>query len=45
MRARVIMGWVEAPPEPEYEEEFVSEGLDNPEDYDLAAAEGEASDA
>jgi N utilization substance protein A len=45
MRARVIMGWVEAPPEPEYEEEFVSEGLDNPGDYDLAAAEGEASDA
>jgi transcription termination/antitermination protein NusA len=45
MRARVIMGWVEAPPEPEYEEEFVSEGLDNPEDYDVAVAEGEASDA
>ena len=45
MRARVIMGWVEAPPEPEYEEEFVSEGLDNPEDYDAAAAEGEASNA
>ncbi len=45
MRARVLMGWVEAPPEPEYEEEFVSEGLDNPEDYDLAVAEGEASDA
>ena len=45
MRARVVMGWVEAPPEPEYEEEFVSEGLDNPEDYDLAVAEGEASDA
>jgi len=45
MRARVIMGWVEAPPEPEYEEEFVSDGLDNPEDYDLAVAEGEASDA
>jgi N utilization substance protein A len=43
MRARVVMGWVEAPPEPEYEEEFVSEGLDSPEDYDLA--EGEASDA
>jgi len=45
MRARVIMGWVEAPPEPEYEEEYVSDGLDNPEDYDLAVAEGEASDA
>jgi N utilization substance protein A len=45
MRARVVMGWVEAPPEPEYEEEFVSEGLDSPEDYDLAVAEGEASDA
>ncbi len=49
MRARVIMGWVEAPPEPEYEPEYEpeaeSEGLDNPEDLDLATAEGEAQDA
>jgi|SRR5215217_7489584 len=51
MRARVIMGWVEAPPEPEYiEEEFVEgdeaeAGVENPEDYDLAVAEGEAEDA
>ena len=45
MRARVVMGWVEAPPEPEYEPEYESEGLDNPEDYDLAVAEGEARDA
>ena len=45
MRARVIMGWVEAPPEPEYEPEYESDGLENPEDYDLAAAEGEAQDA
>ena len=49
MRARVIMGWIEAPPEPEYEPEYEleaeSEGLDNPEDLDLATAEGEAQDA
>ncbi len=51
MRARIAMGWVEAPPEPEYvEEEFVEgdeaeAGLENPEDYDLAVAEGEAEDA
>ena len=49
MRARVVMGWVEAPPEPEYEPEYEpeaeSEGLDNPEDLDLATAEGEAQDA
>ncbi|HRD27343.1 MAG TPA: transcription termination factor NusA [Caulobacter sp.] len=45
MRARVAMGWIEAPPEPEYEPEYESEGLDNPEDFDLAAAEGEARDA
>ncbi|MCE3288436.1 MAG: transcription termination/antitermination protein NusA [Caulobacter sp.] len=25
MRARVVMGWVEAPPEPEYEEEYYEE--------------------
>jgi N utilization substance protein A len=51
MRARVVMGWVEAPPEPEYveEEEYEvegeAEGIENPEDYDLAVAEGEARDA
>ncbi|MCF8505318.1 MAG: transcription termination factor NusA [Caulobacter sp.] len=51
MRARVVMGWIEAPPEPEYEEpEYIEgdeaeAGLENPEDYDLAAAEGEARDA
>ncbi len=49
MRARVVMGWVEAPPEPEYVEEVfegeAEEGIDNPEDYDLAVAEGEARDA
>jgi len=56
MRARVVMGWVEAPPEPEYVEEDVFEGeeplgdeaeagIDNPEDYNLAVAEGEAEDA
>ncbi len=46
MRARVLMGWIEAPPEPEYEEaNYESEGLDNPEDLDLATAEGEAQDA
>ena len=46
MRARVVMGWIEAPPEPEYEEaEYESDGLDNPEDLDLATAEGEAQDA
>ncbi|MDO9223751.1 MAG: helix-hairpin-helix domain-containing protein, partial [Caulobacter sp.] len=50
MRARVVMGWVEAPPEPEYIEEEVlgdegEAGLENPEDYDLAVAEGEAQDA
>jgi len=51
MRARIAMGWIEAPPEPEYEEpEYIEgdeaeAGLENPEDYDLAAAEGEARDA
>ncbi|MDP1737888.1 MAG: transcription termination factor NusA [Caulobacter sp.] len=45
MRARVVMGWIEAPPEPEYEVEYESDGLDNPEDLDLATAEGEAQDA
>ncbi|MDQ0465212.1 N utilization substance protein A [Caulobacter ginsengisoli] len=42
MRARIVMGWVEAPPEPEYEEEYVeSEG----EGEDFAEAEGEAPEA
>lgn len=47
MRARVMVGWVGARRpeyEPEYEPEAQSEGLDNPEDLDLAAAEGEAQD-
>ncbi|MDP1629889.1 MAG: transcription termination factor NusA [Caulobacter sp.] len=51
MRARIAIGWVEAPPEPVYEEDFevqgdeAEAGLENPEDYDLAVAEGEAQDA
>jgi N utilization substance protein A len=54
MRARIVMGWVEAPepePEPEYEEvegEFEPEGEalePEPEDVALAEAEGEARDA
>ena len=42
MRARVIMGWVEAPPEPEIEPE--AEDLDYAEDEaaEDEAAEGEA---
>jgi N utilization substance protein A len=48
MRARVVMGWVEAPPEPEYEEGEYVESEGEPaegEEFDLAVAEGEASDA
>jgi N utilization substance protein A len=47
MRARVVMGWVEAPPEPEYEEEaeYEAEPEPEPEDLALAEAEGEARDA
>ncbi len=44
MRARVAMGWVEAPPEPEYDDEGDYEAAEG-EDYDLAVAEGEAQDA
>ena len=44
MRARIVMGWVEAPPEPEYEEgDYAEEG-----EYAEAAegeAEGEAEEA
>ena len=43
MRARVVMGWVEAPPEPEYEPEAEYEA--EPEAEDLAPAEGEAGEA
>jgi len=49
MRARVVMGWVEAPPEPEYEEEVEyeaeAEAEPDAEDVALAEAEGEARDA
>ncbi|MFN3859041.1 MAG: transcription termination factor NusA [Caulobacter sp.] len=38
MRARIVMGWVEAPPEPEYAEEETYEG----DEYDAAAAEDAA---
>ena len=41
MRARVVMGWVEAPPEPEVEEEPIEET----EAYAEAELEGEAQDA
>ncbi len=41
MRARVVMGWVEAPPEPEYIEEEYYEGEEGVE-YAEAAPEGEA---
>ena len=37
MRARIVMGWVEAPPEPEYEEEVEAEA-----DAEVAAEEEEA---
>jgi len=47
MRARVVMGWVEAPEEPEYEEEveYEAEAEPDAEDVALAEAEGEARDA
>jgi N utilization substance protein A len=41
MRARVVMGWIEAPPEPEIEEEPIEET----EAFAEAEAEGEAQDA
>ena len=39
MRARIAMGWVEAPPEPEVEEEYADEAEADPE----AVAEVEAA--
>jgi N utilization substance protein A len=42
MRARVVMGWVEAPPEPEFEE---AEPNEDSEVFAQAEAEGEARDA
>ena len=39
MRARIVMGWVEAPPEPEVEEEYADEAEADPE----AGAEVEAA--
>ncbi len=45
MRARIAMGWVEAPPEPEPEYEEEGELEPQAEDYALAEAEGEARDA
>ncbi|MDB5469927.1 MAG: transcription termination/antitermination protein NusA [Caulobacter sp.] len=52
MRARVVMGWVEAPPEPEYEEEYYEEGEEGveyaeaaPEGEDLGEIEGEQPEA
>ena len=44
MRARVVMGWVEAPPEPEYEEEYYEEGEQGAE-YAEAEVEGEQPEA
>ena len=41
MRARVAMGWIEAPPEPEPEEE----ALEDTEAFAEAELEGEARDA
>jgi N utilization substance protein A len=43
MRARVVMGWVEAPPEPEYEPE--AEADPDSEVFAQAEMEGEARDA
>ena len=55
MRARVVMGWIEAPPEPEYEEieeeaapeeDFAADAAEpEADDVALAEAEGEARDA
>ena len=44
MRARIVMGWVEAPPEPEYEEEYYEEGGEGAE-YAEAEVEGEQPEA
>jgi N utilization substance protein A len=45
MRARVVMGWVEAPPEPEPEPEPEIEPLEETETFAEAEAPGEAQDA
>jgi N utilization substance protein A len=45
MRARVVMGWVEAPPEPEFEPEAEAEPTEESEVFAQAEAEGEARDA
>jgi N utilization substance protein A len=45
MRARVVMGWVEAPPEPEFEPEAEAELTEDSEVFAQAEAEGEARDA
>ena len=54
MKARIVMGWVEAPPEPDYaEDDFADyeegaeevEGEPSEDAVELAAAEGEARDA
>jgi N utilization substance protein A len=45
MRARVVMGWVEAPPEPEFEPEAEAEPTEDSEVFAQAEAEGEARDA
>lgn len=45
MRARVAMGWVEAPPEPEFEPEAEGEAIEDSEVFAQAEMEGEARDA
>ena len=45
MRARVVMGWVEAPPEPEYEPQAEGEPDPDAAVFAQAQAEGEARDA
>ena len=45
MRARVIMGWVEAPPEPEPEAEYEEEPIEATEAFAEAEMAGEARDA
>ena len=45
MRARVAMGWIEAPEEPEEPEEPVGDALEDSEAYAEAEMEGEARDA
>jgi transcription termination/antitermination protein NusA len=45
MRARVVMGWVEAPPEPEPEPEIEDAPIEETEAFAEAELEGEARDA